>query len=91
MKKFFVLFLVGIIGCGGHRGNGVGVRPLNAMNGNRYYRATCQYSVSDCQLNMESVCNGSYKVIESESHAGGTIIDILPGPVVWYTVTFTCN
>jgi hypothetical protein len=36
-------------------------------------------------------CEGSYQVIGSESHSGGLVADILPGPVKWYSLTFLCG
>ena len=34
---------------------------------------------------------GSYQILDSESHAGGLLIDAIPGPVTWYTMTYTCG
>jgi hypothetical protein len=34
---------------------------------------------------------GSYQVLDSESHAGGLLADILPGPVTWYGMTYSCG
>jgi hypothetical protein len=34
---------------------------------------------------------GSYQIVESESHAGGLIMDVLPGPVTWYSMSYTCG
>jgi hypothetical protein len=31
------------------------------------------------------------KILNSESHAGGLLADILPGPVTWYTMTYVCG
>ena len=30
-------------------------------------------------------------MISSESHAGGLVADVLPGPVTWYGMTYTCG
>lgn len=30
-------------------------------------------------------------MLDSESHAGGLVADVLPGPVTWYGMTFACG
>jgi hypothetical protein len=34
---------------------------------------------------------GSYQVLSSESHAGGLVADVLPGPVRRYSISFSCG
>src|SRR5262249_2062852 len=34
---------------------------------------------------------GPYQILDSESHAGGLLADILPGPVTWYTMSYVCG
>src|SRR5262249_21848938 len=34
---------------------------------------------------------GSYQILHSESHPGGLLADILPGPVTWYTMSYVCG
>ena len=51
----------------------------------------CGGKSSKCMKKAAAFCKGSYQVIGSESHAGGLIADILPGPVPWYSITFLCG
>lgn len=30
-------------------------------------------------------------MVSSHSNAGGTLADIIPGPVTWYNMTYTCG
>ena len=52
----------------------------------------CSQSPKACFQQASRACNGrSYQVLDSESHAGGLVADILPGPVTWYGMTFQCG
>jgi hypothetical protein len=51
----------------------------------------CTSSPKGCFVEANKICKGSYAVISSESHAGGLIADIIPGPVKWYGMTFQCG
>ena len=51
----------------------------------------CNGKSSKCMKKAAAFCGGSYQVIGSESHAGGLIADILPGPIPWYSMTFLCG
>lgn len=56
-----------------------------------YFKAKCKSDVGDCMQDAQRQCGGVYSVIHQESHAGGSLADLLPGPVTWYTVTFRCG
>ena len=51
----------------------------------------CNRKSGKCMNTAAKHCKGSYQVIDSESHAGGLIADLLPGPVRWYSMTFICG
>ena len=51
----------------------------------------CKDSPRDCIRKAENKCNGSFRTIHSESHAGGLIDDKLPGPVTWYYLEYQCG
>lgn len=53
--------------------------------------AKCKGSSADCMRQAGRVCGGSYQVIDSESHAGGALADLMPGPVTWYSMIFQCG
>jgi hypothetical protein len=49
-------------------------------------------STTGCYAQATRDCGGgSYQILDSESHAGGLFADILPGPVTWYTMSYTCG
>jgi hypothetical protein len=54
-------------------------------------RAKCSHSSDACFQAAGATCNGPYQVIESESHPGGTLADLMPGPVTWYSMTYQCG
>jgi len=43
------------------------------------------------QKASKSCSGGEYRVISSESHAGGAVADVFPGPVTWYSITYKCG
>ena len=56
------------------------------------HRAKCSQSPAGCYEQATRDCRGgSYQILDSESHAGGLLLDILPGPVTWYTMSYVCG
>lgn len=51
----------------------------------------CKQSPRDCFRKAERKCDSQYRVISSESHAGGLISDDVPGPVKWYYLQYQCG
>jgi hypothetical protein len=51
----------------------------------------CKDSPRDCIRKAENRCNGSFRTVHSESHAGGLVDDKLPGPVTWYYLEYQCG
>src|SRR5262245_38190249 len=56
------------------------------------HRAKCSQSPAGCYEQASRDCRGgSYQILHSESHPGGLLADILPGPVTWYTMSYVCS
>ena len=54
--------------------------------------AKCSFSLRGCYDQARSICGGrSFQILRSENHAGGLIADVMPGPVPWYTITYSCR
>lgn len=51
----------------------------------------CKNSPHDCIRKAENKCNGEFRTVHSESHAGGVLDDKLPGPVTWYYLEYQCG
>lgn len=51
----------------------------------------CTDTPRDCIRKAENKCNGEFRTIHSESHAGGALDDKLPGPVTWYYLEYQCG
>ena len=51
----------------------------------------CKESPRDCIRKAENKCNGSFRTVHSESHAGGLLDDKIPGPVTWYYLEYQCG
>lgn len=58
----------------------------------------CARSPDDCFRTATRECraasrggSGSYQVLESDSHAGGILADLIPGPITWYAMTYRCG
>lgn len=51
----------------------------------------CNRNGGNCMNSASKHCKGSYQVLGSESHAGGLLADVMPGPITWYSMTFLCG
>ncbi|WP_290577350.1 4-fold beta flower protein [Ketobacter sp.] len=52
----------------------------------------CRTDSSKCLTAASVSCgDGGYQVYSSESHAGGMLADIIPGPVTWYSMSYVCG
>lgn len=51
----------------------------------------CSRSPEACYAEAGHVCGGPYQIVDSESHAGGAIADLIPGPVTWYGLSYVCG
>src|SRR5215467_9576146 len=61
-------------------------------SGKPIHRAKCSQSPMGCYEQATRDCRGgSYQILDSESHPGGLLADILPGPVTWYTMSYVCG
>jgi len=60
-------------------------------SGQTVYQSKCKFSPDDCYQEARQTCRGSYQVLDSDSHAGGLIADIFPGPVTYYTISYACG
>jgi hypothetical protein len=57
---------------------------FRAPSGQEVHQAKCARDPGGCYNEASQACQGSYQVIDSNSHAGGILADLLPGPVTWY-------
>lgn len=80
-----VLSLAALSGCAATNTSFVG--PSGAQTNS----AKCNVSPQGCYQEASKICHGPYQVLDSESHAGGLAADILPGPVTWYAMTYSCG
>ena len=55
-------------------------------SGATFNTAKCSHTSDACFQKAAATCGGPYQVIDSESHPGGTLADVLPGPVTWYGI-----
>lgn len=69
------------------------VKEYQAPDGTSIKTVKCTSDPLKCfeQASQSCPSGGSYRVISSESHAGGLIADIMPGPVTWYSMTYACG
>ena len=69
------------------------VKEYQAPDGSKIKTVKCTSEQSKCFEMASSTCpdSGTYRVISSESHAGGLAADILPGPITWYSMTYSCG
>lgn len=68
-----------------------GAEVIMSPGGQQLFISKCSVSPQRCMGDASSTCGGPYQVIDSESHAGGLLADIFPGPVSWYSMTYRCG
>jgi hypothetical protein len=71
--------------------SGASSHEIVGPNGRTAHRITCHPDISECLEQAGEDCPGGYDVITSTVHSGGTIVDLLPGPVPWYNVLVSCR
>ena len=64
---------------------------FSGPSGKSLFKTKCNVDTSKCFAEASSKCGGSYNVIDRESHAVGSLTDILPDPMTWYGMTYECG
>lgn len=70
------------------------VNELTAPDGTSLKNVKCNIDPQKCFAVATKSCKesgGTYQVISSHSNSGGTLADIIPGPVTWYNMTYACG
>ena len=69
------------------------VKEFQGPDGRAIKTVKCTSDPSKCFGMASQNCpnGGTYRVISSESHAGGIAADFIPGPITWYSMTFSCG
>jgi hypothetical protein len=81
--------LFSLAGCAGTT-----VNELQAPNGSAMKNVKCNMDSQKCFVSASESCkatDGSYRVVSSHSNAGGTLADVIPGPLTWYNMTYICG
>jgi len=89
MKPIAPLFcLLFLAGC-----STTSIKEFRGPDGNVIKTVKCSSDRAKCFAQASQSCTdgGSYRALSSESHAGGLVADILPGPVTWYSMTYACG
>jgi hypothetical protein len=89
MRAHYIFLLAGIAlsACNSTPSNTSFVGP----SGEQIHSAKCSSAQQGCYQEAAKTCGGPYQVLDSDSHAGGLIADIMPGPVTWYGMTYSCG
>ncbi len=83
--SFVLIISIGLAGCNTTQEAFIGPSGLPTSS------AKCSQSPDGCFKAASATCHGPYQVLDSESHAGGLLADALPGPVMWYRMTYQCG
>ena len=70
------------------------VTEMKSPDGTSLKNVKCNIDSQKCFVHASQSCattGGTYRVVSSHSNAGGTLADILPGPVTWYNMTYVCG
>lgn len=60
-------------------------------SGQQIHSAKCSRAPEGCYAQASKACGGPYQILDSDSHAGGLLADVMPGPVTWYNLTYNCG
>jgi len=70
------------------------VTDLKSPDGRAMKNVKCNIDAQKCLTLASDSCKdqgGTYQVVRSHSNSGGTVADIMPGPVTWYNMTYMCG
>ena len=69
------------------------ISEYQAPDGTKLKKVKCTSDSQKCLVTASQSCpdGGTYRVISSESHAGGLVADLIPGPATWYGMTYACG
>lgn len=70
------------------------VTEVRSPSGSVMKNVKCPADEQKCFESARESCTSSggiYQVVQSHSNAGGTLADLIPGPVTWYNMTYVCG
>ncbi len=67
------------------------VEQIQSPSGIPVNYVKCARKPARCMNEAADYCEGSYQVIDSESHTGTMVTDAMSGSVTWYSMTFLCG
>lgn len=69
------------------------INEFQSPDGSKIKTVKCTSDPKKCFSSASQSCPGAgtYRVVSSESHAGGIFADWLPGPITWYGMTYACG
>lgn len=69
-----------------------GVEEVRAPDGSIIKSVKCVSDSNKCMMAASASCSdGTYRVIDSSSNAGGALADLMPGPFTWYRMQYVCG
>lgn len=79
-----------LAGCGGASGSTREV--ATTPTGVKIFESKCRDSALDCGLVAQKQCyERGFEALSGESHPGGAIADLVPGPFTWFSMQFRCG
>lgn len=89
MRTWLTITTIALAGCT----TGPKLGEFRAPDGQMVKSVKCPAEAQKCFEAAAASCPapGTYRVISSDSHAGGTLADVLPGPVTWYAMNYVCG
>ena len=92
MKNYHFIYLVSLFSFSFLAGCSSGESIKNSAYGDDAYKVKCKNTPEACLEEAYKKCNGeTYTTLYSDSHAGGILADLIPGPTTWYALTFKCG
>ena len=66
-------------------------KEFRGPSGEVMHSVKCKSDESQCFNDAYTKCGGPYEVISGVRSTGGVFADVIPGPVIWYKVTYKCG
>jgi hypothetical protein len=81
-----------VVACTATACAGASSHAIVGPDGRTSYRIKCHPDIDDCWEEAGDRCGSAgYEVNDKNMHMGGTVADLIPGPVTWYVVLVTCK
>jgi hypothetical protein len=70
---------------------GTGSERVTTASGAQGVKIKCKGDRANCLADAGDACPNGFHIVSEDSHSGGALADVLPGPVPWWTMIIQCG